>query len=112
MCDDSDYEEVNSMSFKELMTLHKDVLEITRSNALALEKKMSSSPKPPNILYTAKGVQLSRKTNWNSCKRCWNNLHGGSGDNNVCTYSPREVPFKEMYLRPEELLRSLGKFQE
>ena len=100
----------------------------------------SSSSSSKNTFYTSDGVRLSAKTNWiapvgaykdccylcnyfghgmnvcpnirseylGKCCKCWSNNH----ESKECKREPVSIPFKENYLKPAELLKKFGLFEE
>ena len=101
---------------------------------------LNSSTSTRNTFYTSDGVLLSSKTNWiaptgaykdhcylcnyfghglnvcpnirpeflGRCCRCWTNNH----ESKDCKREHQPIPFKENFLKPVELLKKFGLFDE
>ena len=106
----------------------------------SLSNSTSSLNSTTSTFYTSDGVILSAKTNWiapvgtyknhchlcnyfghglnncpnirseflGRCCRCWTSNH----ESKECTQDRRAIPFKKNFLKPSELLKKFGLFEE
>ena len=110
------------------------------SSSLTSLNSSSSLTTSKNTFYTSDGVQLSAKTNWiapvgaykdscylcnyfghgfnfcpnirseflGKCCKCWISNH----ESKECKCKQQSTPFKENFLKPSELLKKFGLFEE